>query len=213
MKYNMDTPFYRRIYKVFWAPVRAYFKLVFRVKVEGLDHIPDSGATVLCCNHLSMLDPAIFIAWSHRQASFMAKSELFEHKLLGWFLRKMDIIPIKRGKVDVNAMKTCLKWLKAGKMLGIFPEGTRQEEISDDIKAGVGMLTYRAKATLLPVGIAGRKKKKNGRVAPFAGVRMVIGEPIPFDALPLSGNTAKDYEIISETGMNAVKKLVEGVTW
>ena len=42
---------------------------------------------------------------------------------------------------------------------------------------------------------------------------MVIGEPIPFDALPLSGNTAKDYEIISETGMNAVKKLVEGVTW
>ena len=141
----MDTPFYRRVYRIFYLPVRAYFRLVFRVRVEGLENIPESGATVLCCNHLSMLDPVILIAWSPRQTSFMAKSELFHNKLLGWLLRGLDIIPINRGKVDVGAMKACLKWLKAGRMLGIFPEGTRNKAVSDDIKAGVGMLTYRTK--------------------------------------------------------------------
>ena len=120
-KENWCKKFLRNTIKCFLSFI---YRIVFRVKITG--EVPKDGAYILCCNHINYLDAAAIVLFNKRKVNFVAKEDLFAHEMLMWLGHLFDAIPIKRDMQDIEAMKRCLKILKNGELLGIFPEGTRK---------------------------------------------------------------------------------------
>ena len=84
----------------------------------------------------------------------MAKEEMFKFKPLGWFVSKLGAFPVKRGQNDLAAIKTSLKILKNGDVLGIFPQGRRSNTLEEDTaKAGAVLIASKAKVDIIPAAI------------------------------------------------------------
>src|SRR5690606_10964952 len=105
--------------------IAVFFSVFYRVQIIGIENIPKEGAAILCSNHISELD-MFFIGYRiKRLVRYMAKEELFKNPLLRFFITRLGAFPVKRGKGDVGAIKTSLRLLSEGHIVGIFPEGTR----------------------------------------------------------------------------------------
>lgn len=118
------------MYFLLWAPLNLVRRIYWRWSVEGLEHLPPPGTgVVLAANHMSWLDIIVVAASlppSHRP-TWMAKAELFENPVLGWWFRQMQVIPIRRGKSDLHALNELEKALNKGALLIVFPEGHRSK--------------------------------------------------------------------------------------
>ena len=166
-KENAWKKFIRKTIKITLATL---YKIVFRVKITG--QVPEEGAYIICCNHINYLDAAAIVLFNKRKVNFVAKEDLFTHRSLMWLGHIFDAIPIKRDMQDIEAMKRCLKVLKNGELLGIFPEGTRKGmEKKMKAKNGAAFMSIKSKAKVIPVGIHGTFK-------PFGKVYVNYGEPI-----------------------------------
>lgn len=101
-------------------------KLLYKVTYEGTEKVPDGGF-ILCSNHISLFDP-IFVAVKVKpQCHFMAKEELFRNKALGLLLKALGAFPVSRGKGDTGAIDHAVDLVQNGRVVGIFPEGTRSK--------------------------------------------------------------------------------------
>ena len=150
------TKFYRIIYAIA-API---IHLLFPCRVVGLERFPEGGA-LLCANHASGWDPIIIALNLPRDSrlTVMAKDSLFRIPLLGFFLKKLGIFPVKRGGNDLTAMKTAMKVLGGGNRLLVFPEGTRVEEQGEvEAKGGVTMMATRTGVPMVPIYCGGKHK-------------------------------------------------------
>lgn len=150
------TKFYRIIYTIA-API---IHLLFPCRVVGLEDFPEEGA-LLCANHVSGWDPIIIALNLPRDSrlTVMAKDSLFRIPLLGFFLKKLGIFPVKRGGNDLTAMKTAMKVLGGGNRLLVFPEGTRVEEQGEvEAKGGVTMMATRTGVPMVPIYCGGKHK-------------------------------------------------------
>ena len=150
------TKFYRIIYAIA-API---IHLLFPCRTVGLEDFPEGGV-LLCANHASGWDPIIIALNLPRDArlTVMAKDQLFKIPLLGFFLKKLGIFPVKRGGSDLTAMKTAMKVLSGGNRLLVFPEGTRVEEQGEaEAKGGVTMMATRTGVPMVPVYCGGKHK-------------------------------------------------------
>ena len=146
-----------RFYKFWCAVARPVYSLLYPVKVEGLENMPAEGGCVLVSNHLSARDPIyIAIRVRNRCLHFMAKIELFKFKPLGVLLRGLMAFPVDRGHNDLNAVRTALKLLSDGHVLGVFPQGTRSKDNAPTpMLNGVAMIALRAQKPVIPVYIGG----------------------------------------------------------
>lgn len=108
------------------ALIHAFYKVVFRLEKINEENVPVDGPVILCANHLNMWDAVGLVTCTKRRINFIAKEDLFNNGFLNWIGHVFDVIPIKRGMRDMEAMKRCLGSLKKGIALGIFPEGTRK---------------------------------------------------------------------------------------
>lgn len=150
------TKFYRIIYTIA-API---IHLLFPCRVVELEDFPEEGA-LLCANHASGWDPIIIALNLPRDSrlTVMAKDSLFRIPLLGFFLKKLGIFPVKRGGNDLTAMKTAMKVLGGGNRLLVFPEGTRVEEQGEvEAKGGVTMMATRTGVPMVPIYCGGKHK-------------------------------------------------------
>ena len=166
-KENAWKKFVRKTIKGFLSLV---YRIAFRVKISG--EVPKEGSYILCCNHINYLDAAAIVLFNKRKVNFVAKEDLFMHRSLMWLGHLFDAIPIKRDMQDIEAMKRCLKVLKNGELLGIFPEGTRKGmEKNVKAKNGAAFMAIKSKAKVIPIGIHGTFK-------PFSKVYVNYGQPI-----------------------------------
>lgn len=157
------------------------YRIVYRVRITG--SVPEEGSYVLCANHINYLDAATIVLFNKRKVYFVAKEDLFRFKILNWLAHLFDVIPIKRNMQDMEAMKRCIKALKSGEVLGIFPEGTRKGlEKTGKAKNGAAYMAIKTGTPVIPVGIHGTFK-------PFSKVYINYGEP-----LDLSGYKGQDKE-------------------
>ena len=144
--------FYRVCYKIFAAPIR----LLFRVKVIGRQNEPDAGPYLVCANHQSATDPVLICsAFRKNPVGFMAKAELFFWPL-GPLIRALGAYPVNRKAGDVGAIRTSLRLLEEGQLVGMFPQGTRhpgEDPRTTSVRGGAAMIAYHAGATVLPVFI------------------------------------------------------------
>ncbi len=158
---------------------RGVARVVFRLRVAGLEHLPARGPVIIAGNHSGFLDgPLVFILLP-RPSAFLVKSELY----VGWLGHALDWlhqIPIRRGKPDRTALHRGLAVLAAGGALGVFPEGTRGSGHMESVQHGIGYLAVKAACPVVPVACFGTADAlpKGAKLPRWrARVDVVFGEP------------------------------------
>ena len=111
------------LYKLLRPLITILFKLLYRPKIIGVENIKSSGGIILAGNHNNNLDGAILISSTKRNIHFLAKIELFKG-MKKYFFDNLGLIPVDRSKRNHKALEVACEYLKNGKVIGIFPEGT-----------------------------------------------------------------------------------------
>lgn len=173
--------------------VTVLFHTVYPLKVHGREKLDRATSYVLICNHQGLLDP-VGVAYACRryEIRFMAKKELWNNKAMAWLVKALHAIPVDRHNSDMMAMRTCLKAVKEGHVLGIFPEGTRHKEgVMKEMEGGVGFLTLRSGVPLIPVMIMPAFKA-------FRRTNLYVGDPIDYEDLKAEGITKGSCDVLLE---------------
>jgi glycerol-3-phosphate dehydrogenase (NAD(P)+) len=162
------------------AILKPFLLAFFRVRRVGREHVPD-GAVILASNHRSFLDPFIVGICLNRPVYFVAKKELFDKRLTGWFLNCLGAFPIRRGESDEESVETAKQILSRGDALVIFPEGTRIREGSlGRAKRGVGRLALETGAPVVPVAVHGTERARRGWLLRPVKVKVRLGRALTF---------------------------------
>jgi 1-acyl-sn-glycerol-3-phosphate acyltransferase len=155
--------------------------ILFRVRVEGREHIPASGACVVAPVHRSNLDVPILAFVTRRRLRFMGKDSLWKHRLAAGYLTALGGFPVVRGTADREALRACQAVLDRGEPLVMFPEGTRREgEVVGELFDGPAFLAARTGAPIIPVGIGGSERvmPRGSKLIRPRRVVLVVGPPI-----------------------------------
>lgn len=160
------------VYSFARSLVNSVLKPIYRFEVIGKENVPADGGVLLCANHIDNLDPPVVGITAPRPVHFMAKEELFSIPVLGKIVPHLNAFPVKRGMSDREALRKGLGILKDGKVLGLFPEGTRSKtgEMGKGL-AGAGFFALRSDAHVVPCAIIGPYKA-------FKKLKVVYGKPI-----------------------------------
>src|SRR5918992_588437 len=169
---------------VYWllrAILQPFFPLYFRLSRIGREHVPESGGVIFCANHRSFLDPFVIATIARRPMYYVAKQELFKHKLVAWFLNSLGAFPVNRGSGDQDMLATTKAILERGDSVLIFAEGTRiRPGTLGKPKRGVGRLALETGAPVVPVAVIGTEAVRKGwRIRPHK-VRIRVGRPLTF---------------------------------
>lgn len=191
----------RKGYKVAHTILAGLVKVLFRVKITGLENDPGEGGILLCSNHVTLLDP-ICISASLRKTEpfYMAKKELFKIPVLSSLLRALGAYPVNRGAGDMGAIHKTIDLLKEEHCVGIFPQGTRCRGIELEktkFKNGAALILSKVSVPVLPV----RVKIKNNAWYPFRKIEIVIGKQIPAEELIIDSEKSKSEEMARITNL------------
>lgn len=184
--------FYRLCY---WL-VLGVFTLLYRVRFEGVGNIPPAGGLLIIANHQSHLDPPLVgIGIRHRNMAAIARESLFDNPVMGLLLRGLGVIPIKENEGDMGAIRTSIAQLKAGRVVVIFPEGSRSPDGGMySFKRGVWLLLARSGVPIVPAAVEGcfDAWPRHQKVPRLLGQRVAVrfGEPIDFVSLKPMGAEA-----------------------
>ena len=190
-----------KFYDFALSVLRLFCKVFFKYEVIGIENVPLEGNVIIAANHKSNLDP-IFVASSMttREVAAIAKKELFDHKVLGFILKKLNTIPIDRENTGIATVKQILRAIKDGYVLGLFPEGTRVKgKEFGQAKAGLSLFASKGKANVVPISVISSYKL-------FSRVKIYIGEPIDMSQYFRAKLTNEDHERISEEIMKVIIK-------
>ncbi|MCJ7797200.1 MAG: 1-acyl-sn-glycerol-3-phosphate acyltransferase [Thermoleophilia bacterium] len=199
-----DTWLYRFAHTVI-PPV---FTRLYRMEVRGLEHVPRFGAVVLACNHVANIDPVFLGVACQRHVHFMAKSELWKFRPLGWLVNGLGAFPVRRGEADRDAVRRALELLDQQAVVGIFPEGTRQPEGRlGQLQTGVALLSLRPGVTTIPVMLRGTNHVVRNRRPSFPRVSATFGPPVP--ALSAGGARAERHREFTARLMTALQDLLD----
>ena len=144
------------MYRFLVSIVSVLVKLIYRVKINGIENLKDDQPFIISANHIHIFDPVILATLTKRQIFFLSKKERFEKKLFSKFFGKLGVIPIDRDNTDIKAIKSCFRVIRAGNILGIFPEGTRVKTVDiNNMKKGVALIALKNKVNILPIHIEG----------------------------------------------------------
>ena len=189
--------FYRGCYRVA-GPVLRFFR---PIKVSGRENMIE-GAALICANHSAMIDPfLIALAFDiNTQIHVFTKVEVFKTPVFSFFVKKLGMISVDRGTLDVASIKSSLTYLKNGEKVVIFPEGTRISEFdSAAAKTGAVKLAERAGVPIIPVYLP-RKK-------PFLKkIPVVFGEPY-YIKKQSEKRSPEDYAKLSQELMHKIQEL------
>ena len=195
-----------RFYRFLYVFVHFGFGLVRPLRVLHKERIPE-GAALVCPNHTSNADPVVVMlaVAPHGKIRAMSKQEILDVPVLGWIVKGVGTFGVRRGTGDVNAIKTAIKYLRAGDKVIMFPEGHRATPGEMlDAQNGVAMLALRCKVPIIPIYIEPRKHW-------FCWTDVVIGEPY----YPTSENkhpTDAEYRAIGAEWKRRVNELAAEVS-
>ena len=153
----------------------------FRVRVEGRENVPPTGACVIAPIHRSNLDTPILGYITRRRMRYMGKDSLWKNKAMAWFVSALGGFPVARGTADREALRACQAVLERGEPLVMFPEGTRQSgPIVREIFDGPAFVAARAGVPIVPVGIGGSERvmPKGSKFIRPKKIVLIVGKPI-----------------------------------
>ena len=148
------------------AVVGFFWRILFRTRIEGTEHIPSSGPAIVAGNHVSGLDGvvlALVTGWRGRRTTkFLVAAEFFRKLWCGWALRLYRQIPLRRGQQDQGALDVAIETIRDGALAGIFPEGTVNAEPEAGLlrgRKGAARIALATEAPVVPVGIWGTQAR------------------------------------------------------
>ena len=168
---------------VFLGPI---LRLLYRPTVKGLENVPESGGAILAPNHESFLDDFLLPLVCKRKVVMLAKADYFDKWWSAWFFKAAGCVPVRRegGSASLAALQAGIDALKEGKLVGIFPEGTRSPDGRlYRGKTGVARMALEAQVPVIPVALVGtyeawpydKKLPSSGRV------EIRFGTPLSFE--------------------------------
>ncbi len=184
-----------RGFTVLRAVLLVLCRILFGMKIHGLNNVPADGPLIVVSNHLHNADPLLVCVACPRPLHFMAKKELMSVPVIGRIIRFGGGFPVDRGKADRQAIQLAAEHLRQEVAVGMFPEGTRS--VSRTIERalpGAGLIALRGNAPILPVAIVGSEelpfngakqlRGKQDRADRRRGVTITFGEPFMLETKP-----------------------------
>ena len=205
------TPFYRFVRTI----VRGLVRSLGGVTIRGGENIPASGPVILAPNHRANVDPPYISLITPRQMHFMGKEELFRVPVLSAIIRGVGTFPVKRGTADRAALRRAVDLLKEGRVVTIFPEGTRSEDTSLGVaEKGFALIARQSGAVIVPVAIEGTERilPKGAKRMRRSHVTVTVGPPLTVEHL-LSAKPADQKDALTWIGaatMAAISDLLKG---
>lgn len=197
-------------YRACWGIARGLSAVLFRLRVEGREHIPRAGGLVVASNHSSYTDPVLIGVAIGRELLYVTKQEVFRVPVLAWLIRSLNALPIDRSRGDRSAISTVEKQLKAGRAVLVFPEGHRNKGGRFlEPKAGVGMLACRASVPVLPVYISGTVNVWKCLLG-LSRVVVKFGPPVRFSPGKAVSRRREAYQFFSSEVMHKIGALRQG---
>ena len=173
---------------------------VYRVRVEGLDNVPEQGPCVIVCNHVSYVDAVVIAACVRRPVRFVMDHRIFRVPVLSFLFRTMRTIPIAPGREDAalkaKAFDDVKRALEAGEIIGIFPEGRLTDSGELNVfRPGVQQIVTATPVPVVPMALRGLwgtlfSRSKDGKAMRrwrglFANIALVAAVPLaPAEATP-----------------------------
>jgi 1-acyl-sn-glycerol-3-phosphate acyltransferase len=166
---------------------RILFRILSRVEVEGVANIPRRGPYLVACNHISIYEPPLVLAFWPTALEVAAAIDVFDRPQQGSLVRLYGSLPVHRGAFDRRLIEAMLAMLRAGRSVLIFPEGGRTH--SPGLRQawhGTSYIAARAEAVVVPVGVIGTEQLGEAiRDHRRTRLRVVIGEPIATPSIDL----------------------------
>jgi 1-acyl-sn-glycerol-3-phosphate acyltransferase len=195
---------------------RALFRFQgLRFDIRGTENVPRSGGAVMAINHVGYLDftfAGFAVIPAHRLVRFMAKEEVFRHRVAGPLMRGMHHIPVDR-EAGAGSYRAAVEALRSGEIVGVFPEATisRSFELKD-FKAGAARMAAEAGVPLLPTVIWGSQRvwtkgrpKRLGRtrtpISVWVGEQLAV--PSPHDAAAVTADLRDRMELLLHEAQDA----------
>lgn len=202
-KYGSDKSHF--LYKIIRPLAKVVIAAKYKVTYIGAENVPTDRGFILASNHITALDPVIIGVGCKAKFHFIAKKELFEKKVVGWFLTNLNAFPVDRSKFDFKSMDYAVKVVEDGDALVIFPEGTRSPDFEPhDAKGGVCYVAKQCKCDVVPVSIYTSDRAKSG-------TRLTVryGKPIKYEDLNFHEDVEKmkDLRYGSKLIMDNIKEL------
>ncbi|MFM7555453.1 MAG: lysophospholipid acyltransferase family protein [Verrucomicrobiota bacterium] len=203
-------------YRTAWWLSRQVARWVYRTRVEHVDRIPPLGPVILASNHASLADPPLIGGSVPRAVCFLARDTLFQIPLLGWYIRRLNAVPVNRDGGGGAGLKAILDRLQAGSAILLFPEGTRSADGRlGPARSGIGLTVIKSGAPVIPIRLHGTYEAwgRHRRLPGPGRFRVVVGEPLQFDALRAEARTCdKDrlkaiYREVADTIMARIAEL------
>lgn len=173
-----------------YTPVIGLARVVFRglglrFDISGEEHVPHTGGAVMAINHVGYLDftfAGLAVLKNRRRVRFMAKKEVFDHKVSGPLMRGMKHIPVDRMGAAADSYQLAVEALRNGEIVGVFPEATISQSFElKEFKTGAARMAMEADVPLLPCIIWGSQriltKNRPKDLTRGTPVRIVVGEP------------------------------------
>ena len=177
----MTAPADPRLYRIVRSIVMSVCRPVFRVSIVGAEHVPAEGACIVAPTHRSLSDVPFTSFITPRVIRFLAKQELLDNPVGGWFFARMGAVPVERGTADRGALRALETALRGGDPVAVFPEGTRSEgpELAP-LFDGAAYLALKLGVPIVPVGVGGTDRilPKGSRLPRVHKVAVVVGEPL-----------------------------------
>jgi 1-acyl-sn-glycerol-3-phosphate acyltransferase len=184
-------------------------RLLGRPKVQGLEYVPDSGPVILASNHLAVADSFYLPLVVRRRITFLAKAEYFtgtgiKGKLTKFFYSSTGQVPIDRTDADSAqaALQTAQRILAQGKLLGMYPEGTRSPDGRlYKGKTGLARIALESGIPVIPVAMIGTNvvNPPGSKMWHFGRVEVRFGKPMDFSRFEgLAGNRFIERAVIDE---------------
>ncbi len=198
----------RILYFIVILVISFFARFIFRIRVSGVENIPDSGGLIIAANHLSYLDIPLLGYSLNRPANFVGKKGLFTIPVVGNLLQLLGGIPIDREKPDRSAIREIINKLNSGNIVVIYPEGTRSLNGKLQAgKAGVGLIVRMSGKQVVPAAIAGTDKAMPSGswfIRPHQ-VTITFGKPLDFSR----SSQPKADSMITKTIMDRIAAMLE----
>lgn len=198
------------IAKLLTLPAR---RLLVRVRVEGIEHLPDQGPAILAANHLSFFDSVLLMFDLPRQVRMLGKAEYTDRFLTRWLFVGAGMIPVRRENVGdtTTALGQVQTVLDDGHAIGVFPEGTRSRDGQlHRGHCGAAHLAITTGAALIPVGLEGTDHilPTGARIVrPFRTATIRIGAPIHLEPLGVKRSTNRARKLVTQELMRQIRRL------
>ena len=204
-KFEKDNIIYKFVSFCLVYPV---FRFLFRGQLIGKENIPNNESFIIVSNHSSLMDPPFLGHALGVKVAFMAKEELFRIPILSEVIKACGAYPVRRGIADRNALKIASNKLLDKEVIGIFLDGTRQQNgYVNKPKNGAALIASKTKKLLLPVAIINSHrliKFKFFFIPYFNKVILKVGKAVDY---PLS-SSKKDIEFTTNNLKNQINFLI-----